>query len=96
MIGPPLKNVIDTITICAEIQGDLEKVRVCVHKSNMTQSTVLRTKNGQVVRMPKALFFPDYVSKVTITRQGNSLVVTPVATDSEEFFKRPHLEENLF
>jgi antitoxin VapB len=61
----------------------------------MTQSTVFKTNKTQAVRLPKALAFPDHVKKVKITQQGESLVVTPIFGDWDDFFNGPRMDDDF-
>jgi antitoxin VapB len=66
-----------------------------VYANFMTQSTVFKTNKTQAVRLPKALAFPDSVKKVNITQQGNSLLITPVGGNWDDFFNGPRIDDDF-
>jgi antitoxin VapB len=41
-------------------------------------SRVFKNGNSRAVRLPKELAFPDHVQEVTITREGNRMIIEPV------------------
>ena len=47
----------------------------------MPFSTIIRTKEDQVIEIPESNAFPDHVKNVEITRQGTGLLVTPIDED---------------
>jgi len=51
----------------------------------MTTATVFRTNRTQAVRLPKAVAFPDTVTRVSVEVVGNSRVITPVITTWQEW-----------
>ncbi len=63
----------------------------------MTQSTVFKTNRTQAVRIPKALAFPEHVKKVNVVKQGENLLIVPVAVAGSwvEFFNGPRLDEDF-
>ena len=44
------------------------------------------SNKSQAVRIPKQMEFSSDVEEVAITRQGNSLVITPVSRSWDDFF----------
>lgn len=68
-----------------------------VYTSVMPQSTVFKNNKSQAIRLPKGVAFPEHVKKVEITKQGDSLLITPVATKKswEEFFSTPGIDEDF-
>lgn len=66
-----------------------------VYTYDMTQSTVFKTNKTQAVRLPKALAFPDNVKKVNITKQGESLVITPINGNWDDFFNGPRIDDDF-
>ena len=63
----------------------------------MPQSTVFKNNKSQAIRLPKAVAFPEHVKKVEITKQGDALLITPIAPTSswEEFFSTPGVDEDF-
>lgn len=47
------------------------------------------SNKSQAVRIPKKLAFDSDVKEVSITQQGNSLLITPVTQHWDDFFSRP-------
>jgi antitoxin VapB len=52
------------------------------------RSTVFKRNRGQVVRLPKAMAFPDDVQEVEIIKVGHSRIITPVGRRWDDFFLR--------
>jgi antitoxin VapB len=52
----------------------------------MVRSTILIDKDGQAVRLPEAVAFPEDVREVEILTIGSSRLVTPVGTRWDNFF----------
>ncbi len=61
----------------------------------MTQSTIFKNNKTQAVRLPKAMAFPDSVKKVTITQQGEGLLILPIKGTWEEFLSSPGIGEDF-
>ncbi|MCL2453891.1 MAG: antitoxin [Micrococcales bacterium] len=53
-----------------------------------TETTVFRSNRTQAVRLPKAIAFPESVTRVRITTVGTSRLVTPVVPTWDEWFAR--------
>lgn len=53
-----------------------------------TKTTVFRSNRTQAVRLPKAVAFPESVTKVTITTVGTSRLVTPAVPTWDDWFAR--------
>jgi antitoxin VapB len=52
----------------------------------MVRSTILIDKDGQAVRLPEAVAFPEDVREVEILTIGSSRLVTPVGKRWDNFF----------
>jgi antitoxin VapB len=52
----------------------------------MTRSKVFNHKDGQTVRLPKAVAFPEEVREVEILTRGSSRLITPVGKRWEDYF----------
>jgi antitoxin VapB len=61
----------------------------------MTQSRIFTTNKTQAVRLPKAVAFPDHVTHVTISRKGNTCIITPAGGTWEDFFASPPIDEDF-
>lgn len=47
------------------------------------------SNQSQAIRIPKRLAFDPSVKEVTITRQGDSLIITPTKQHWDHFFSQP-------
>lgn len=54
----------------------------------MTETSLFRSNRTQAVRLPKAVAFPDEVTRVDIRVVGNSRVITPVGRDWEYWLEQ--------
>jgi antitoxin VapB len=52
----------------------------------MASSTVFTSNRGQVVRLPKAVAFPDTVRKVDVLKIGHSRLIVPKGKRWDDFF----------
>ena len=52
----------------------------------MTRSKIFHHKDGQAVRLPKAVAFPDDVREVEILTLGSSRLITPVGKRWDDYF----------
>jgi antitoxin VapB len=52
----------------------------------MTRSTVFTSREGQSIRLPKDVAFPEGVDQVEIVKVGHSRVVTPVGRRWDDLF----------
>lgn len=52
----------------------------------MTQATISTNNKSQMVRIPKALEFPEEVKKVSIIQIGNGRLITPAETSWDSWF----------
>ena len=52
-------------------------------------ASLFRSNRNQAVRIPKDFEFPESIKKVSIRKDGNSIVITPVGSFWEDFFSRP-------
>ena len=52
----------------------------------MARSTLFKSNRSQVVRLPKAVAFPDDVREVEILKIGQSRVITPLGQRWHDFF----------
>jgi antitoxin VapB len=52
----------------------------------MIRSTVFTSKRGQVVRIPKAVAFPEGVHQVEIAKIGRSRLISPVGRRWDDLF----------
>jgi antitoxin VapB len=52
----------------------------------MLTGTVFRNNRTQAVRLPKAVAFPDAVTHVTITVDGDRRILTPAVGTWEDWF----------
>ncbi|WOG27910.1 type II toxin-antitoxin system VapB family antitoxin [Endozoicomonas sp. 8E] len=50
------------------------------------KTTIFKNNRTQAVRIPKEFAFPDNVKHVQIQRQGNTLTISPLDVDWDEFF----------
>ena len=53
----------------------------------MTRSTIFVHVDGQAVRLPKAVAFPEDVREVEIFKIGSSLLITPVGKRWDHLFQ---------
>ncbi len=60
-------------------------------------STFVTNKRGQVLRLPKAVAFPEDVRRVEIIKLGRSRLVVPVGERWDDFFLHgPHVSEDFW
>jgi antitoxin VapB len=60
-------------------------------------STISASKRGQVLRLPKAVAFPDDVRRVEILKLGRSRLIVPAGERWDDFFLNgPHATEDFF
>ncbi|WP_257288767.1 antitoxin [Endozoicomonas sp. SESOKO2] len=50
------------------------------------KTTIFKNNRTQAVRIPKEFAFPENVKHVQIQKQGNTLTISPVDVDWDEFF----------
>ena len=56
----------------------------------MPTATIFLNNRSQAVRLPKAVAFPDNVSKVHVDVVGDTRVLTPIPTTFSEWLAQPH------
>jgi antitoxin VapB len=62
----------------------------------MTRSTVFMDIDGQAVRLPEAVAFPEDVREVEIRAIGSSRLITPVGKRWDDFFLHgPRVSEDF-
>ncbi len=61
----------------------------------MAQSTVLRTRTSQVIRLPKAVALPESVKRVEIVKLGTARLITPVDAVWDSFFDGPSVSDDF-
>ena len=62
----------------------------------MTKSTVFTSNRGQVVRLPKAVAFPDGVHQVDILKIGRGRVIVPQGQRWDDLFRNgPRASEDF-
>jgi antitoxin VapB len=61
----------------------------------MTQSRIFKSGKMQAVRLPKAVAFPEQVTRVKIIRRGNTRVITPAGGTWEDFFASPPIDKDF-
>jgi antitoxin VapB len=62
----------------------------------MTRSTVFTINRRQVVRLPKAVAFPEGVHQVEIIKLGSSRLITPVGQRWDDYFlNSPRVSEDF-
>lgn len=54
----------------------------------MAQATISMNNKSQMVRIPKALEFPEDVKKVSIIEVGNGLLIAPAEASWDDWFDR--------
>jgi antitoxin VapB len=54
--------------------------------SGPESSTIVTNKRGQVLRLPKAVAFPEDVRRVEIIKLGRSRLVVPAGERWDDFF----------
>lgn len=52
----------------------------------MEQGSVFKNNRGQVIRMPKALAFPEGVTRVDIVAIGRTRIITPASEAWDSWF----------
>ena len=52
----------------------------------MTQASVFKSNRSQAVRIPKALAFPDNITRVDVVPVGNGLLITPAGQSWDHWF----------
>jgi len=57
------------------------------------ETTVFLNNKTQAVRIPKELAFPDTVKKVLVSKEGNSLILTPLDDYWEQFLALPAIDD---
>lgn len=66
----------------------------------INRTTLVRQDKNQTIKIPEEFAFPDDVSEVEISRQGECLVISPIrAAGSKfswaEFFAKPGIDEDF-
>jgi antitoxin VapB len=61
----------------------------------MARSTVFTINGVQAVRLPKAVAFPASVRRVTITKLGRSLLISPADHSWNAFFDGPRVSDDF-
>jgi antitoxin VapB len=61
----------------------------------MVQSTVFKNNKTQAIRLPKAVAFPDSVTRVRIVKQGNARLIVPEGGTWEEFWNSPGIGDDF-
>ena len=61
----------------------------------MARSKVLRTKKGQVVRLPESVALPQGVREVEVTKIGRSRLISPIGRSWDAFFDNVNVSEDF-
>lgn len=61
----------------------------------MDHTKLFRSNRSQAVRLPKAVAFPEGVSKVDIVALGRSRVITPAEDSWDVWFDGPSVSEDF-
>jgi len=61
----------------------------------MDQGRVLRSRQSQVVRLPKSVAFPDHVEKVQVIVVGNARLLKPVGEAWSTWFDGEGVSEDF-
>lgn len=58
----------------------------------MTRITLLRSNGSQVLLLPEDVAFPEGVRTVTVKRDGDRRIVTPIDGVWDDFFDEPGID----
>jgi len=61
----------------------------------MTQSTVITTKNGQVIRLAEPVALPESIKRVEIVKLGGARLIIPVNSSWDTFFDGPTMSDDF-
>jgi len=59
------------------------------------KTSVFLNNKTQAVRIPKEIALPDDVKQVTITRNGDNLIISPVEKNWDSFFDGSEVSEDF-
>ena len=59
------------------------------------QTKVFKSNRSQVVRLPKAIAFPESVIDVEITAIGNKRIIYPVGQSWDDWFSAPGVSSDF-
>jgi antitoxin VapB len=59
------------------------------------RTRVFKSNRSQVVRLPKAIAFPESVKDVEITAIGNKRVITPAGQSWDDWFDAPGVSSDF-
>lgn len=61
----------------------------------MPQAAIFKANRNQVIRLPKAVEFPEGVERVDIIVLGNARVITPAGQSWESWFDGPAVSDDF-
>ncbi|GAB6042950.1 type II toxin-antitoxin system VapB family antitoxin [Endothiovibrio diazotrophicus] len=61
----------------------------------MTQASIFTNHKSQAVRLPKAVAFPEGISKVDVVKLGQARLITPAGTRWDSFFDGPGVSDDF-